>query len=552
MRLPRNVIRNFKEYALMPPAGILDISDDGNVAAGHPQRVELPLQLAPSTGNQFNTIQPHLVTVACALISDQKFEFDSSFILPEAASAFRKLVRQIKSHPGCPLSVFGHADPVNRDDYNKTLSGRRAMAVYGVLVRDTDLWEKKLYQASFGGDSWGTRSIQIMLDALGFPPGPIDGQMGKQTGDAIEAFQNAKDLNPNRELSTSTRKKLFEAYMDQLCADEAGEPFKVARSDFLAGGEDPNGKGDYQGCGEFNPVLLFSDEEDEEFKKAENREMRNQANAPNRRVIVFLFRKGTRVSSKHWPCPRAKEGVADCKKRFWSDGEDRRSILLSGQRREFHKTEDTFGCRFYHGLAAYSPCEAALKLWVIRLLVDGPNGKQVPLSGRRFAVTAGDTESAPVLRGTTDDRGILRLPVFDELVTMRLKLDLSGQLLAQENSSAAGGGGAGGTSSGSSGNAGTNNTNAEPDVDSEGRWPGEDRFTEFKLKAGSLAPMADPGYRPALQRLYNLGFGRGDPDQWDQATTLHAIRAFQHANQLKDSGIVDAPTAQKIRELHGS
>jgi len=35
----------------------------------------------------------------------------------------------VKDHPACPLSVFGHADPVGSDDYNKALSGRRAMAV---------------------------------------------------------------------------------------------------------------------------------------------------------------------------------------------------------------------------------------------------------------------------------------------------------------------------------------------------------------------------------------------------------------------------------------
>ena len=65
-----------------------------------------------------------------------------------------------------PLSIFGHADPVGNDDYNKQLSGRRATAIYGLLTRDTHLWEE-LYSHSFGNDKWGVKAIQIMLAELG-------------------------------------------------------------------------------------------------------------------------------------------------------------------------------------------------------------------------------------------------------------------------------------------------------------------------------------------------------------------------------------------------
>ena len=146
----------------------VDVSAHG-IAAGYPQRTERAVLVAPSTEDTFNTVQSPLVTVGCASVPDQQFEFDSSFILPDADKSFKQLVKLIKQMPECPLSVFAHADPVGRDSYNKKLSGRRAMAVYAVLIRDTEMWEQ-LYKRPFGGDQWGTRSLQVMLNALGLCP----------------------------------------------------------------------------------------------------------------------------------------------------------------------------------------------------------------------------------------------------------------------------------------------------------------------------------------------------------------------------------------------
>lgn len=513
-----------------------DISGDG-IAAGHPQRIKRPKLVAPSTGPEFNTLQPQLITVGCALVPDHHFDFDSSFILPGSERAFRKLVRLIKAWPGCPLSVFGHADPVGRDTYNKQLSGRRALAVYALLIRDVDVWEQKLYRQPLGGDNWENRSIQIMLQALGYDPGPVTGRTSPEMRRAVEAFQGERGreqaLGVDGDPGPQTRRLLFRLYMDKLCCDNLGQPFKVTKADFLARGADRDGKGDYQGCGEFNPVLLFSQREQDEFKPAEEHERRNEANAPNRRVLVFLFERGTQVDPSRWPCPRARESSAGCRKRFWSDGEERRSRLLPDKRRQFQETEDTFACRFYHGLAAFSPCETALKLWVVRLLADGPDGKQVALVGRRFAVTAGEAANAPTLRGFTDDRGILRLPVYDDVVTMTLKVDVSGYIFGDPPGAPASGGGNGGA----------------PPSDA---WEGEDQFWQFTLKGGGLLPVDDPGYPPALQRLSNLGYGNGDPAQWDQRTTLFAISAFQRKHGIEPSGAITDETRQKLRTEHGS
>jgi hypothetical protein len=139
------------------------------------------------------------------------------------------------------------------------------------------------------------------------------------------------------------RRQLIEAYMASLC------PFQLTKSDFLAQGADPKGKGDVQGCSEFNPLLVLSNPELSTLSKAQ----RDQENEPNRRVVIFLFRPGTTVSAADWPCPRFDEGVAG-----W--GDQRRA---SGPvRKEFDKTKDTFACRLYDRIARLSPCETPKKL----------------------------------------------------------------------------------------------------------------------------------------------------------------------------------------------
>jgi hypothetical protein len=147
---------------------------------------------------------------------------------------------------------------------------------------------------------------------------------------------------------------LFQAYFQKLCPKE----LQLSRTDFLAQGADSGGKGDYQGCSEFNPVLIFSESRQANFEQTNNNAGRNFANARNRRVVVLLFRAGSKVDPAKWPCPRAKDGKAGCIKRFWSDGEKRRSDRLPSSDREFAKTRDTFACRFYDRISNSSPCES--------------------------------------------------------------------------------------------------------------------------------------------------------------------------------------------------
>jgi hypothetical protein len=327
---------------------ITQVITAGGIAAKHDAIVEPVALVGPATGSEHNTIRAAIIPVACWRVEDLRFEFDSSFVTPEIKTELAELAKLVKDHPpssksngkpGCPLSVFGHADPVGNDDYNKQLSGRRATAIYAMLTRDTNLWEK-LFSQPIGNDKWGSKSLETMLDTVS------PASAGKRNQEqAIQAEHNA-----------GKRKDLFGQYMENLCGPE----LKLKKEDFLGHGDDAGGKGDFQGCSEFNPVLIFSQEEQKKFEKDKDKVARDGANAPNRRVMVLIFRKGSRVNPSKWPCPRVNEGVAGCKKRFWSDGEQRRSKRLPDKPRKFEEVKDTFACRFYHRLVDKSPCEEIL------------------------------------------------------------------------------------------------------------------------------------------------------------------------------------------------
>jgi hypothetical protein len=297
------------------------------LARTHPGIEAVPVRVGPSLGAEFNLVRGFLVPKACFKLEDAHFKFDSSFVVPDGFD-IGPLKDLLDKHPGTKLSIFGHADPTGDDTYNKTLSGRRASAIFGLLIRDVAIWEK-LHDHAAGGDNWKPEAEQTMRAATGLPAG-------------------------------TARKTLIKAYMDHLCTvrDATGQPagsVELTKEDFLARGKGKDGKGDLQGCSEFNPLMIFSKDEKTSFDKPANRPQRNQENQVNRRVMVLLFRPGSQVDPNKWPCPTVEEGVAKCLKRFHSDGETRRSN--QAKRREFKDTKDTFACRFYDRISNSSPCE---------------------------------------------------------------------------------------------------------------------------------------------------------------------------------------------------
>ena len=292
---------------------------------------------------------------------------------------------------GYRLVLFGHSDPTGQDDYNKVLAGRRAMIIYGALVRDVNLWEQ-VFSPPYGGDSWTFSFNQIMLAAVGYDPGAIDGMC--RTADiasAVTAFQNAKGIHPaTGYIDTTTRKALFRAYMDVLCAtgtDKDGKQttLRYNRADFLSHGQGPDGKQDYQSCGEFNPLIVFSQDETTTYADPANKTARDTDNTPNRRVTIYMFRPKTWFPYKRWPCPTVKEGISGCKAQFWIDGEKRRNPQT--KRRDSRKNGKTMACKWYSRIMWRGACEGRPQKCRFRLWLHDRDRERMP--GTPFRITDG-------------------------------------------------------------------------------------------------------------------------------------------------------------------
>lgn len=360
--------------------------DSGGEAHAHPESPLPVIFVGPATAAQHNTIEERIRPVACWRLDDTRFEFDSSFVKPEAARELRLLAEARGDHPGATLSIFGHADPTGDEEYNKTLSGRRARAIYGLLTRDADEWES-LYKPPVGGDNWGKPSLAVMLATVGRDPAEAESGM-----------------------TVPARKELYLQYMNQLCGPDLQlDP----TADFLARGADAKRRGDVQGCSEFNALLRFSKKEQAELSQFKNKAKRDTENLPNRRVVAYLFEPTLVVDPGEWPCPAATDPTKACRKRFFSDHVKRRDNQEA--RREFAKDKDTFECRFYHRLAIESPCEESVvtslqRLRVrLRLVYLDPLGKE-----RNFP--KGIPVTAVCLDGTTKqakvgDNGLVRFVI---------------------------------------------------------------------------------------------------------------------------------------------
>jgi hypothetical protein len=161
---------------------VINDASEGGATGTH---LEIPAQtglLAPATGAEGNRLAMWLIPIACWRVDDLRFEFGSSFVRPELAedlsqlSDLRDLHKQKIPPVGPntppflfpPLAIFGHADPIGSDDYNKQLSGRRVRAIYALLTRDTGIWDE-LFSKPQGDDQWGPKSIAIMQDTVGQP-----------------------------------------------------------------------------------------------------------------------------------------------------------------------------------------------------------------------------------------------------------------------------------------------------------------------------------------------------------------------------------------------
>ena len=578
---------------------MVESDDDGGVAASHAPSLTLPVLAAPfdeSRKSNFNTIRRQLVCVACKDVPGSHYAFDSSVLSPASKKGFAQLKGILDRHPGSPLSIFGHADPVGSEIYNKFLSERRAEAVFGMLVRDVPTWERLFsHHEQTPGDVWGDESVRIMLEALGFTPQATtdangDASADEDLSDVIKRYKLDRGIGANGKNDVSLRAKLFAEYMDFLCSDDKNVPYSLRKTDFLGDGAK---HGAFQGCSEFNPQLVLSGSEEKAFAadKEGGEDSRAAANFDNRRSIIYLFKAGSKIDPAKWPCPLASEGIGKCVSHFWSDGNERKGTKLESKRRRFGKAvrnntdrigriEHTFACRFYHGIAQHSPCEGDLQMWVLQLLVDGPREKKKetgfelkPLANVRYVIKASQQDTAPVIRGTTTANGIIGIPLWVPIAQMTLKLDMLGAMMGslppvpdKEGDEATSGGAVG--------------VDLEAPIDPD-QFNDEDDFISFALFGGNLKrivriagnPKSKPEPEPdvlepdseeppvaadeqdlgARQRLYNLGYGVAEPAKWTPAQLTQFVKRFQKDKKVNPiSGSLDTATIDKLRDEYGS
>ena len=122
--------------------------------------------------------------------------------------------------------------------------------------------------------------------------------------------------------------------MNAICHDPAGELSSLTRKRLHRSqqGQDPQRR--RAGCGELNPIFLFSKEEEDDFKDPLlAKAVRDPLYIVNRRVVVYVFRTTRRSILRPGRVPIAREDDAKCRLRLWSDHPKRRNA--GPVRREF-------------------------------------------------------------------------------------------------------------------------------------------------------------------------------------------------------------------------
>src|SRR5436853_4669383 len=134
----------------------------------------------PACGTGTGSIQLVEEFICARVLDGVHFDFDFSFIRPEAKPVIREIVDDVNGDPERQVLVIGHTDRVGSDRYNQGLSRRRARSVFAYIVGDVDGWMDLLRTmldsqgndttprsgSGQSADRWQTREIQYMLNFM--------------------------------------------------------------------------------------------------------------------------------------------------------------------------------------------------------------------------------------------------------------------------------------------------------------------------------------------------------------------------------------------------
>jgi outer membrane protein OmpA-like peptidoglycan-associated protein len=214
-------------------------STTATIQSGQTTQTAIDLQTGPVIANMF-------------LIH---FARDSAFIEPPMRLVLEQVVNYAATHPDEKLLIVGHTDLTGSEEYNQSLSERRARSAYAFLTYGNfpeaalAEWNTLRMKRPRGElpsikDSWGVCEYQFMLQDLGYYIGSIDGKHGPMTDSGVRTFQKSHQLTEDGIVGQQTWETLIKVYLDQSQFSLSTEKFFSKDGEILK----------WLGCGEKDPV----------------------------------------------------------------------------------------------------------------------------------------------------------------------------------------------------------------------------------------------------------------------------------------------------------
>ena len=117
------------------------------------------------------------------------YDFDQSYIRPDAAQELDKLVTFLRDNPAITVELGAHTDSRGSDDYNMALSGRRAASAVEYIVKQGKVSDAKI-------DSQGYGETQLVNRcANGVQCSEAEHQQNRRTEITITGYDNSDPLD---------------------------------------------------------------------------------------------------------------------------------------------------------------------------------------------------------------------------------------------------------------------------------------------------------------------------------------------------------------------